>query len=295
MTAHMCCDVLCGSPRPQLLPVTLSPLLQPKSPNLNGLSSTSLLQRALGSAARMLLSDNALQQQPSNSTTTAVNGPARNGDPDTRTLPIDSADLQPQLNPTVLNATRPPPAPAPAPTSAAAGEANQEPYTGAHAAVAVHEWECRDPMLSHTHRPWPPAAPSSQDVKPMGEKSYGANKGQQPTAPGDHHSSAKLSPCLHSHSTHSSAVWLSQDPHSSSLPCSTHTPLLAAMSQDPPSRPSHRSRRETAASAGHPTGAPAAGSPAPTRHPTGRQRCRPKQRSGCLGRTCFRSCTSRAM
>lgn len=42
---------------------------------------------------------------------------------DQRTLPTDSADLQPNLNPSVINATRPPPAPAPAATSAAAAEA----------------------------------------------------------------------------------------------------------------------------------------------------------------------------
>lgn len=89
---------------------------------------SSLLHTRLSSARTIL----GVDQRPNRSSTPQQQQPQqlfRN--PDSRTLPIDSADLQPVLNPSVLNRTRPRPAPAPSATSAAAGEATlQEPYTG---------------------------------------------------------------------------------------------------------------------------------------------------------------------
>lgn len=77
---------------------------------------SSLFSSSIRSARALLGID---QRQP----TSPAAAPPRSSIADSRTLPIDSADLQPNLNPSVINATRPSPTPAPAATSAAAGEA----------------------------------------------------------------------------------------------------------------------------------------------------------------------------
>jgi hypothetical protein len=77
---------------------------------------SSLFSTSLRSARALL----GIDQRPATSPAAA---PPRSSTADSRTIPTDSADLQPNLNPSVINATRPSPVPSPAATSAAAGEA----------------------------------------------------------------------------------------------------------------------------------------------------------------------------
>jgi hypothetical protein len=124
-----CCHLVL----PQRLHAAASRVAHESSSNSS--STATLLQRTFRSARALLNTKQAPRPSskstgPSGTGTANANGSGARADADSRTLPIDSGNIQPVLNPNVINATRPPPAPAPAPTSAAAGEASQEPYTG---------------------------------------------------------------------------------------------------------------------------------------------------------------------
>jgi hypothetical protein len=84
-------------------------------------ASTAAYSSLFGSGVRSARALLGIDQAPPASPAAAPRSSSSNADQ--LTLPTDSADLQPNLNPSVLNATRPPPAPAPAATSAAASEA----------------------------------------------------------------------------------------------------------------------------------------------------------------------------